>query len=158
MRRLVLLLSVLLLGLSNAPAAGSAADTQVRSVLAKLMTAWAAGDAVQFSLPFSEDADFIFFFGARVRGRKAIAEAHQQAFSGPLKGTRVVLDLQSVREVASGVLLVHTLGKVVRPDTAADSPPTSIQTFLMVARNGNLSIEAFQNTSIQPPPGSASPR
>jgi hypothetical protein len=44
----------------------------------------ASGDA--FAAPFSEDAEFVGFDGSVTRGRKRIAEAHQELFDKWLRG------------------------------------------------------------------------
>ena len=49
--------------------------------------------------------------------------------------------------------MVHTLGTVLRAgEDESDITPTAIQSFVMIQRNGELMIEAFQNTLIQDSP------
>ncbi len=129
-------------------------DVEVRSVLSKLMSAWAAGNATQFAESFSEEADFVPYFGIHVHSREAIAKAHQPAFKTFLKGSKLHYEVQSIRTIADGVILVHTLGAVTSAGADESNPkPTSLQSFVMVEQHGELTIESFQNTPIKPPPG-----
>lgn len=129
-------------------------DAEVGEVLARLMRGWAAGSGPQLAAAFSEEADFVPYFGIHVHGRDAIAKAHQPAFDAFLKGTKLHYEVESIRSLADGVVLVHTRGAVVPAGSDETSPkPTSIQTFVMVRRQGELVIESFQNTQIQALPG-----
>jgi uncharacterized protein (TIGR02246 family) len=152
---MVVVLSLALL----CPALAVAADAQsfdgeVGQLLSQLQAAWAAGDGTAYAAAFAEEADFVPFFGIHLHGRQAIAGAHQGAFDTALKGTRLWLKVESIRPIADGVVVVHTVGAVIDPGSEATDPkPTSRQSFVLVRRDGGLVVEAFQNTVIQPPPG-----
>lgn len=160
MRRLAICLTGLLalvgLGssLCSAQESRDSANNGVQAVLSGLESAWAAGNASEFAAAFSEEADFVPYFGIHVHGREQIANAHQPVFDGFLKGTRLHYTLQTVRPLGKGILLVHTLGAVSKAGSTDPKPtPTALQSFVMVMVEGRLVIESFQNTVIQVPPG-----
>lgn len=128
-------------------------ELEVRQVLSKLMAGWDTGDGTAFASSFTEDADFVPYFGIHVQGRKGIADAHQSIFDGFMKGSKLRYDLQSLRNIEENVFIVHTLGMVIRAGSAdSNAKPTAIQSFVMVKRDGKLEIEAFQNTLIENAP------
>ena len=69
-------------------------EQEVNQVLSKLMTAWGAGDGAAFASAFTEQADFVPYFGIHVQGRQGIANAHQPAFDSFLRGIETSLSTQ----------------------------------------------------------------
>ena len=65
------------------------AETEVRAVLGRLTDAWNAGDATAYARLFTEDADYVTFFGMNFPGREAIESSHRALFEGPLKGVKL---------------------------------------------------------------------
>ncbi len=78
------------------------------------MSAWDAGDGTAFASAFTENADFVPYFGIHVQGREGIADAHQPIFDGFMKGSKLRYELQSIRPIEKNVFIVHTLGKAVQ--------------------------------------------
>jgi hypothetical protein len=68
----------------------------VHQVFAAVSHAWAAGDADAFVASYTEEASAILP-GFALLGRAAIRDAMGDAFAGPLKGSRRVHQLRSVR-------------------------------------------------------------
>jgi uncharacterized protein (TIGR02246 family) len=70
----------------------TADETTIRAFHHQMVDAWNQGSGKGFAAPFSETADFIAFEGTHLKGQKAIAAFHHQAFNtiamkiGALKG------------------------------------------------------------------------
>jgi uncharacterized protein (TIGR02246 family) len=140
----------------------------IHSLLQHIVDGWNRGDAEAMAAAFDDDADYIVFNGIHLKGRQQIASLHQQLFDSFLKGTHLGGGGQgeggpgnAVRFLTPDVALVHSRGGVQRSGQAEASPEqNSIQTFVVVKRNGEWSVAAFQNTRIQPlqPPGGPAPK
>lgn len=123
----------------------------VHAVLTALVDAWNAGDATAYADLFTEDADYITFFGVNTPGRAAIEAGHRALFEGPLKGSRLT--------GAGGPPKVRFL----RPDVAVavaeggsavdDVERASTVSYVLVQEAGRWRIASFQNTRRTPVPG-----
>jgi uncharacterized protein (TIGR02246 family) len=134
----------------------------IQALLQEVVDGWNRGDGEAMAAVFDDDADYIVFNGMHLKGSRQIATVHQQLFDTFLKGTRLGGGGQgegaqggAVRFLTPDVALVLTRGGVQRAEQSGSPPEQhSIQTFVVVKRNGNWSIAAFQNTriqSLQPP-------
>ncbi len=133
------------------------AEADVRAVLDRLTQAWNDGDATAYGRLFTEDADYITFFGLNMPGRAAIESGHRALFEGPMKGSKL-----------TGNLGAETTVRFVRPDVAiavvgggsslaggetADPGRESTVGFALVQEDGEWLITAFQNTRVSDPRG-----
>jgi len=131
------------------------AEADVRAVLSRLTQAWNDGDATAYGRLFTEDADYVTFFGLNFPGREAIEESHRALFGGPLKGSKLTGRLGAAAKV-----------RFVRPDVAvvvagggssltgaepADEGRESTVSFVLVHDGGEWLITAFQNTRVSDP-------
>src|SRR5690348_16050327 len=91
----------------------TAATTSVAAaVLDRLYAAWAAGDADAFVADFTADATSIVP-GSVSQGRAALRDRMATLFAGPLNGTRVVDEVQSVRYLGADTAVVISRSAVV---------------------------------------------
>jgi uncharacterized protein (TIGR02246 family) len=109
------------------------------------------GSGEKFSHQFTKDAHFVVFDGTVLEGADAIGKFHQQAFDTHLSETLLNIELNCHRQVGDDVLLVFTTGGI----RSADGRPTSLsgeslQTMVLVKRDGQFQIDAFQNTRKRP--------
>jgi len=145
----------LLLAASSQPAAPKdkeADENAIRGLVDRLSEAWGQGDGRAFAAVFAADADYVVFDGTRLKGRKAIGEAHQRLFDTVLKGTKLSGRVTGVRFLTPDVAVVHGEGGVLRPGEAEVSPrQRSVQSLVAVRRGGGWAVEAFHNTRLQPP-------
>jgi uncharacterized protein (TIGR02246 family) len=133
------------------------AEADVRAVLGRLAQAWNTADATAYGRLFTEDADYVTFFGLNMPGRAQIEGAHRALFEGPLKGSKL-----------TGRLGVEAKVRFVRPDVAvavvgggsslsgadtADAGRESTVSFVLVEEDGEWLITAFQNTRVSDPRG-----
>lgn len=128
-------------------------ETAVRALLSQMNEAWERGDARAYGALFTEDADYVVFDGARLRGRAENAALHQQLFDTILGGTRLRGEVESVAFVSEDVAIVHSSGGVLWPwQREINVRASSRQTLVLVKHDGRWRIRAFQNTRIRPVP------
>ncbi|MGP8302628.1 SgcJ/EcaC family oxidoreductase [Streptomyces inhibens] len=117
--------------------------------------AW--GDADAYGRSFTEDADYVTFFGGRLTGREGVVEGHRGLFDGVLKGSRLWAEITDLEFLAPDVALLHARGAVLKGKrTRPSRRAMSVQTYVMTRRpaegadgDGWL-IRAFQNTRHRP--------
>ncbi|WP_336214042.1 SgcJ/EcaC family oxidoreductase [Nonomuraea sp. LPB2021202275-12-8] len=121
---------------------------EIRHLLDGVHKTWNAGDATGYAALFTEDADYITYFGLLVKGRQAIGDLHRDLFKMPIK-----LDgpgEPSVRFLSDTVaLMIATGGSVVegRRDPARDS----VLTYTAVRTPEGWRLSSFQNTRVSRP-------
>lgn len=128
----------------------------IHRLLDALTAAWNDGDAAAFAGLFTEDADYVTYFGARMEGRKAIEDSHRALFEGPLKGSRLMAPaaaepLRKIRFLSPDVALVLTTGGSALAGGAPDPARDSILTFTAVKTGEGWRFASFQNTRIGTP-------
>jgi uncharacterized protein (TIGR02246 family) len=133
------------------------AETDVRAVLGRLTEAWNSADATAYGRLFTEDADYVTFFGMNFPGREAIENSHRALFEGPLKGSKLTGQLGAsakVRFVRPDVAVVVAGGgsSVTGADTADEGRDSTVS-FVLVREDGEWLITAFQNTRVSDPRG-----
>jgi uncharacterized protein (TIGR02246 family) len=129
----------------------AADEREVRALHQRMLDAWQHGHGERFAAPFSDDAVFIGFDGSVMRGRRQIANVHQELFDRWLKGSRLLEERTEVRFVAPDVAIVHTVGGTVMRGKAKPAPERdSIQTLIAVRSAGAWCFVTFQNTRIRP--------
>lgn len=130
----------------------SAAEAQIRSIVAAQVTAWDAGDAKAFAKDLAPDASFTNRFGTVMYGPALFAERHQEIFATFYKGTTRHDVIRRIRFVTPDVAIVD-IDSVVRGVKAMPAgiatPPDGInRTQLMevfVQRGDRWWIEAYHN-------------
>jgi uncharacterized protein (TIGR02246 family) len=135
----------------------TAADiAAIQAVFDQLTGAWNRGDGAAYGALFTPDADYIDVTGTHTRGGDAIGRAHQFLFDGPLKGSTldgVEAVAERVQFLAPGVALVIGGGASrLAGQAAAPADRQSINTTVLVMRDGAWRVRAFQNNRVQPHP------
>ena len=123
-------------------------ERAVRGLLGRMVDAWARGDGQAYADCFTADSDYVTFNGMHLRGRDENANLHQSLFNGVLRGTRIDTPVEDIAFLAPDVALVHTAGSGAK-HAESKRRPSSIQTFVIVKRDGQWHIRAFQNTRIR---------
>jgi uncharacterized protein (TIGR02246 family) len=125
-------------------------SAEIKDLLARLTETWNAGDAKAYAELFTEDADYITFFGLHLQGREAIEETHRHLFQTPIKLTGGGGGGEPiVKRLGEGVALVISGGGSTvegRPDPSRDS----IVTFTAVSTPNGWRFASFQNTRVSP--------
>lgn len=134
-------------------------DKEIRALLDALVEAWNAGDATAYARLFTEDADYVTFFGLHMTGRRAIEESHHALFTGPLKGSHIGFAPASgqdggarIRALGPGVALVVAKGGSALPGRQAPDPGRdSVITLTVVETAEGRRFASFQNTRVATP-------
>ncbi|MEU8795045.1 SgcJ/EcaC family oxidoreductase [Streptomyces sp. NPDC048643] len=87
------------------PSAAPEAERAVRGVIGDIYTAWAANDADAFVERYAPDAT-VLLPGTFRHDREELRTAMAAAFAGPLKGSRALNEVRSVRFPGEGTALV----------------------------------------------------
>lgn len=135
-------------------------ESAIRGLLDLLVEAWNAGDADAYAKLFTEDADYITFFGQNLPGREAIEEAHRALFEGPLKGSRLTglseREVGKIRFLRPDVAHIRAGGGSSVSGGEPEPDRESTVTFVAVRDDGAWRFTAFQNTRRNAMPGAAS--
>ncbi|MEV4159174.1 SgcJ/EcaC family oxidoreductase [Nonomuraea dietziae] len=111
-------------------------------LLRRLTETWNAGDATAYAALFTDDADYITYFGLHLKGRQAIEDSHRELFKLPIK-----LDTPSaeplIRRLSPEVQLAIVQG-------GSNGRP-SIVSFAAVETAEGLRFAFFQNTRVSAP-------
>ena len=130
-------------------------DTQTESVLnviASVYDAWAANDAEAFAALYTEDATVVQP-GIHKKNQGDIRTTMAAGFAGPLKGSRVLDEPQSVRFLGSDAAVVITEGGVLM--AGQDELPSERRvraTWVLTNRDGRWYVAAYHNSPADPPP------
>jgi uncharacterized protein (TIGR02246 family) len=117
----------------------------VRAVFAEVSGAWADGDADAFAERYADDASVILP-GFYLPDRSAIHAAMASAFTGPLRGSQRVHDLQSIRFLDADTAIVisnSTTAYPGEPEPSAERRERA--TWVLSRRHGRWLIEAFHS-------------
>lgn len=128
----------------------------VQQALTDLAAAWNKGDATAYGALFTDDADYITFFGLHLKGRQAIEDSHRHLFEGPMKGSQMSgADGTDIRLLSTDVALVVSNGggTTVNADAAPDPERQSVVTFTAVRAGEGWLFSSFQNTRKTAVPG-----
>ena len=135
-------------------AAQETAREEVLAVLGRLNDAWNAGDAAAYGRLFTEDADYVTFFGMQFPGRELIESSHRALFEGPLRGSKLIAGYGEarVRFPAENVAIVVSGGgsSLSGGDVAEEGRAVTV-TFVLVRDEEGWLITAFQNTRVSDP-------
>ena len=133
-------------------------EAAIRALVQKSIEGWNKGSGAAFAAQFAEDSDFVVGNGMHLKGRKQNASNHQQIFDTFYKGTRLWLQVKSVRFLRPDVALVHTQSAILKPGETDPSPePIAIQTWTTSKHDNEWLVDAFQNTFIHRQGGQGKP-
>src|SRR5436305_2082325 len=135
---------------SQPPALKPEDEAAIRALFQQMLDGWNRSDGNAFAAPFAEESDFVGFDGTYLKGRQEIASFHQQLFDMYLKGTRLVGKVRGVRLLTPDVAVMHAVGGTVMPGQSDLEPErNSIQTLVVMKRDGKWRFAAFQNSRAQ---------
>ena len=120
-------------------------ETAVRAVLDTVYTAWADNDADAFVAPYATDATAVHS-GTMMENRDAIRATMRAVFDGPLKGSRGIHDVQSIRFVGADTAVVLSRGAILfagQTEPAAES--RTLDGWVLCRQDGAWRVEAFHN-------------
>jgi len=115
-------------------------DSAVRAALDGVYVAWADNDAA-----YAKDAPAVLP-GSYLPNKEAIRATMAAVFSGPLKGSRAIHEVQSIRFLGDGAAIVISKGAVLlagQTEPARES--RGLDTWVLSKQDGTWLIEAFHN-------------
>jgi len=128
-------------------------DTPTESVLDVIRSvydAWAANDAEAFAALYTEDATVVQP-GILKKNRSDIRTTMAAGFAGPLKGSRVLDEPQSVRFLGSDAALVITEGGILMAGQDEVPPERWVRaTWVLTRQDGRWCVAAYQNSPAHP--------
>ena len=155
--RVIAIVIVLLAGLT-AVAQSKPDEDAIRSILDDEITTWNRGDADGYSRHFATDGTFTNVRGMFFTGRQAYRDRHEIIFKGPFLGTKLQLQVVSLRFLAPDVAVCETLTWVsgfksgAPPDLHLDTRGRLRTRLLQVMekRGGEWQIAVYHNVDIKP--------
>jgi uncharacterized protein (TIGR02246 family) len=118
----------------------------VRDVIKAVYEAWADNDAAAFAEFYTSDATVVQP-GIHKKNKEEILTTMAAAFAGPLKGSRVLDETQSVRLIGSDAAVVITEGGILMPgETDIPSERLVRATWVLTAQDGRWYVAAYQNS------------
>ena len=124
-------------------------EAAIRVIIANLNDAWTKGDAKLWGEQFAEDADFTAWMGAYVKGREVVTSEHGRIFQTIYKGTKLRLDVRSIRFLRNDIAVVHAEGRVAKKEEEFPSAPLVVPVLILTKEKGRWQIAVFQNTLVQ---------
>jgi uncharacterized protein (TIGR02246 family) len=128
-------------------------EKNITQLFADAASAWDSGNGKRYASHFTENCDYVTFFGEHIKGEQAIAGSHQQLFdSFVMKGSTLHQQVKDIRFLTADIAIVHCVGAVkLRFQKKAPTSRQSINTNIVVRQNGQWKITAFHNCRVQKP-------
>ena len=118
----------------------------VMSVIHAVYDAWADGDAATFAKHYTEDASVVQP-GIYKKNNEVIRTTMAAGFAGPLKGSRVIDEPQSVRFLGPDAAVVITEGGVLMAgQTEVPAERQVRSTWVLARRDEEWLVVAYQNS------------
>ncbi len=126
----------------------------IKTLIDGLAEAWNRHDGVAYASAFTDDADYVAFDGTHVRGRRAIARLHRYLFENALRASRRIFDGNPrLRFLSPDTAVAIIEGAVMMPwQRRSVRRRRSIQTYILVKRDGEWRITAFHTSRVRPMP------
>jgi uncharacterized protein (TIGR02246 family) len=135
----------------------TAAEAQIRAIVAEQAAAWDAGDGAAYAKDLAPDASFTNLFGMVMYGAAAFAERHQHILATFYKGTTKHHAIRRIRFVTPDVAIVdidnQVRGVKTMPAGIGVPPDGIVRTQLMevfVRRGDRWWVEAYHNVDTKP--------
>ncbi|KQL54393.1 hypothetical protein AN964_13395 [Heyndrickxia shackletonii] len=127
-------------------------EEKINELFNEMFSAWSSGDGKAFANCFTEEVDYVTFFGQHLKGKKEVEISHQNLFNGILKGSQMQGRITSIRFINENIAIVHCIGNTKMPKQK-DYPKNreSINTNVLVKQNEEWKISAFHNCRIKEP-------
>jgi uncharacterized protein (TIGR02246 family) len=123
-------------------------DSAVRAVLGGILTVWADNDADAFVAWYADDATVVIP-GSYLQDKQAIRAGMTAAFAGPLKGSRRVVEVESVRLLADDAAIVIGKSGIV-PAGESETPANrwTLATWVLSDHDGSWLVEAYHDSPV----------
>ncbi len=131
----------------------SADEQLIRQLFENTATAWDKGDGKLYASNFTDDCDYVTFFGEQLKGQQTIADTHQQLFNSfIMKNSTLHHQIKDIRFLKADIAVIHIIGAVkLRFQKKVPQNRQSINTNIVVRQNGQWKVTAFHNCRIKKP-------
>jgi uncharacterized protein (TIGR02246 family) len=120
-------------------------ESDVREVLDTVYAAWADNDADAFVSPYATGATAVHT-GTIMENRDAIRATMAAMFGGPLKGSRGIHDVQTIRFVGADTAIVLSKGAIMfAGQTEPGVESRTLDGWVLCNKDGTWRVEAFHN-------------
>jgi uncharacterized protein (TIGR02246 family) len=124
-------------------------EALVRDIPRQIVQGWGDGDGRAIAAVYADDGVLVAGHGVVLRGPNDIASYHNDQFVAALKGSKLTVQITSVRFLKPDVALLQTEGGILHSgQTELAAGNRGIQSFVVVKRGGEWRIKLFQNTRI----------
>jgi uncharacterized protein (TIGR02246 family) len=130
----------------------SAAENEIRELLAELIDAWRRGDAAAYGARFQAGGTFTNVFGAFHVGREEFDRRHEEVFRGIFRGSTVTMDIRKLRFLRPDVAVLDLdtglFGAKLRPpgvEAGADGELRASLLMVLTKEGGRWEIAAYHN-------------
>jgi uncharacterized protein (TIGR02246 family) len=118
-------------------------DSAIRALFDEVASAWEVGDTDAFVARYTDDATAILP-GFYLPGKDAIRTSMAAAFAGPLKGSRRIHQVRSIRHLGDSTAIAITDSTTIFPAEAGDSASLRERaTWVLSRTDGRWLIEAY---------------
>lgn len=165
MKRAIAMVIVFLTGLTAAAQSKTDEDA-IRGILNEEIITWNQGDADGYATHFAADGTFTNVRGQFFTGRQAYRDRHEVIFKGPFLGTRLQMEVVSLRFLSPDIAVCETLSWVsdfkngVPPNLYLDSNGRLRTRLLqvMVRRGDGWQVVVYHNVDIKPDVDTPAPK
>lgn len=123
-------------------------EKAIRANVEQFVRGWNAKSGAEFAKPFAEDADYVVVNGMYLKGRAAIAAAHQRIFDTIYKNDDIAATVEKIRFLRQDVAIAHVFAERFPKADKSQASPARL-TLVMFKDGGTWEIAAFHNTQIQ---------
>ena len=123
----------------------------IMNIVQSMSKAWTDGDGTAWAEVFTDDHDYVTWFGLYMPGinRKINAFSHQQIFDSVYEDTQHFAVVDKIRFIDQDVALVHVLAAVNRKGEARPQQPAVLITLVMQNGGGNWKIVSLHNVDLE---------
>ncbi len=151
-------------GAAPMPLSVSASDAIVRDSLARLATAWNAGDGDAWAAEYWPDGSLVNILGVVFADAGAVGAVTNKILAGPFKGSNFAYSIRRMRSIGTDAAIAEvdvsiTNFHALPPGAVATSPGLLLTRFTHVYANraGLWHIEASHNTAVLPTAAAGQP-
>lgn len=148
-----------------APLPPAVSDAPLRASVARLATAWNAGDGEAWAAEYWPDGSLINILGVVFADAKSVAAVTNQILAGPFKGSTFVPTVRRVRLIGTDAAILDVDVNVTNfrglpPGAVATMPGLLLTRFTYVFENRSnvWKIASSQNTAVQPAAAAGQPK
>ena len=120
-------------------------ETAIRDLLQTMYTAWAGGDAAAFAKPYLDDA-VVVMPATLTRGRAQVEKTMAARFAGPMKGSHVKDEVQSIQFLGAEAAVAVSRSWIFMAggtELPVDREVTS--TWVLAKRAGEWKVAVYAN-------------